>query len=100
FAFADQAAVEKALGKLTGRGKISLVIWTTTPWTLPANQAVSAHAEVQYVAVQVNEERLLIAEDLLVGVMARAGIADFKVVGYCTGAALENLQLQHPFYDR
>lgn len=100
FAFADQAAVEKALGKLTGRGKISLVIWTTTPWTLPANQAVSAHAEVQYVAVQVDEERFLVAEDLLVSVMARAGIADFKVVGYCTGTALENLQVQHPFYDR
>jgi isoleucyl-tRNA synthetase len=100
FAFVDQAAIEKALEKLTGRGKISLVIWTTTPWTLPANQAVSARAEVNYVAVQVNEERLLIAEDLLASVMARADAADFKVVGYCTGAALESLQLQHPFYDR
>lgn len=100
FAFVDQAAVEKALGKLTGRGQISLVIWTTTPWTLPANQAVSANAEVDYVAVQVGEERLLIAENLLLSVMGRAGVADFKVVGYCKGAVLENLQVQHPFYDR
>lgn len=100
FAFVDQDAVEQALRKLTGRGKISLVIWTTTPWTLPANQAVSANADVDYVAVQVGEERLLVAENLLLSVMARAGIADFKVVGYCKGAVLENLKVQHPFYAR
>ena len=100
FAFVDQAAAEKALTDLTGRGPLSLVIWTTTPWTIPANQAVSAGPEVNYVAVQVSEERLLIAEDLLVSMMARAGKADFKIVGHCTGAALENLQLQHPFYAR
>src|SRR5690606_15761750 len=71
-----------------------------TPWTLPANQAVSANADVDYVAVQVGEERLLVAENLLLSVMARAGIADFKVVGYCEGAVLENLKVQHPFYAR
>jgi len=100
FAFVDQAAVSRVLHELTGRGPISLVIWTTTPWTLPANQAVSANAEVNYVAVQLGEERLLVAEDLLVSVMARVGVADFKVVGYCKGAALENLLVQHPFYAR
>lgn len=100
FVFVDQAAVENVLGKLTGRGQISIVIWTTTPWTLPANQAVSANADIDYVAVQVGEERLLIAENLLLSVMARVGTADFKVVGYCKGAALEHLQVQHPFYAR
>src|SRR5690606_12601882 len=100
FAFVDQAAIASVLQDLTGRGPISLVIWTTTPWTLPANQAVSANADINYVAVQLGEERLLVAEDLLVSVMARAGVADFKVVGYCKGDALENLQLQHPFYVR
>src|SRR5690606_14521551 len=100
FAFVDQDAVEKALNNLVGHGLISLVIWTTTPWTIPANQAVSAAPDVKYVAVQVGEERLLVAENLLAGIMARAGIADFKVIGCCNGQALEHLQLQHPFYTR
>lgn len=100
FAFVDQVAAEKAIADLSGSGKLSVVIWTTTPWTLPANQAVSAHAEINYVVVQVGEERLLVAEDLLASVMARAGVVDFSVVGSCSGAALEHLVLQHPFYTR
>src|SRR5690606_2354168 len=74
--------------------------WTTTPWTLPANQAVSAHADINYVVVQVGEERLLVAEDLLASVMARAGTTEFSVVGSSQGATLEHLILQHPFYAR
>jgi isoleucyl-tRNA synthetase len=100
FAFVDQNDVASRIGELSGRGPVSLVIWTTTPWTLPANQAVSAHAEIDYVVVQVGEERLLVAEDLLTSVMARANVADFKVVGHVSGSALEGLKLQHPFYNR
>jgi isoleucyl-tRNA synthetase len=100
FTFVDQRAVANAFNELSGQGNISLVIWTTTPWTLPANQAVSANAEVTYLVVQAGDERLLVAEDLASSVMARAGITDFTVVGNAKGAALENLQLQHPFYAR
>ncbi|MBE8716473.1 isoleucine--tRNA ligase [Cellvibrio polysaccharolyticus] len=100
FAFVDQNEVVSRIGELSGRGPVSLVIWTTTPWTLPANQAVSAHADIAYVVVQVGEERLLVAEDLLASVMARANQADFSVVGHIGGAALEGLKLQHPFYNR
>lgn len=100
FAFVDQNEVASRIGELSGRGPVSLVIWTTTPWTLPANQAVSAHADIAYVVAQVGEERLLVAEDLLVSVMARASQADFSVVGHIDGAALEGLKLQHPFYNR
>lgn len=100
FTFIDQAAAEKALGGVRGTGQLSVVIWTTTPWTLPANQAVSAHADINYVVVQVGEERLLIAEDLLPGVMARAGVSEFSILGAARGAALEHLVLQHPFYTR
>ena len=100
FRFVDQAAVTANIPGLGGRGPLSLVIWTTTPWTLPANQAVSAHADIDYVVVQLGEERLLVAEELLNSVMARAGIADFKAVGHVRGARLEGLKLQHPFYDR
>lgn len=101
FAFVDQAAI----AGVSGSGKISLVIWTTTPWTLPANQAVSAHAEVDYVLVQVGAERLLLAEALAASVFARAKIEGFEyseshIVGRVKGAVLENLLLQHPFYSR
>jgi isoleucyl-tRNA synthetase len=100
FAFVDQAAIEKTIGELSGNGKISLVIWTTTPWTLPANQAVSANAEIDYALIQVGEERLLVAESLIESVMARAKIEEHTIVGRVKGAVLENLLLQHPFYTR
>lgn len=100
FAFVDQSAVEKALGDVSGHGKISLVIWTTTPWTMPANQAVSANAAVDYVVVQAGDERLLLAEALVANVFARAKIENYEIVGRCKGDALEHLLLQHPFYAR
>ncbi|MFL0795980.1 MAG: isoleucine--tRNA ligase [Cellvibrionaceae bacterium] len=99
FAAVDQAAVAEATGA-TGEGDIKVVIWTTTPWTLPANQAVSLHAELDYAVVQVAGERLLLAEALHEDVMKRSGIEEFSVVGRCKGAALEKQLLQHPFYDR
>ncbi len=100
FSFVDQDAIAKKIVDLKGSGKISLVIWTTTPWTLPANQAVSANADVDYVLVQIGDERLLLAEALLKSVLARAKIESPQVVGSVKGAVLENLLLQHPFYSR
>ncbi len=100
FAFVDQVAIEKTIAELSGSGKISLVIWTTTPWTLPANQAVSANAEVDYALIQVGDERLLVAETLIGSVLARAKIESHEIVGRVKGAALEKLLLQHPFYAR
>jgi len=100
FSFVDQAAVKNVIENLEGEGDIALVIWTTTPWTLPANQAVSANAEVDYVLVQLDDSRLLIAEALVTNVLGRAKVGEHKVVGRVKGAALENLKLQHPFYSR
>ncbi len=100
FAFVEQTAIEKVIQELDGSGKISLVIWTTTPWTLPANQAVSANADVDYVLVQSGDERLLIAEALVASVLSRAKIEDSQIVGRVKGSALENLLVQHPFYQR
>ena len=100
FAFVDQSAIEKAINELSGSGNISLVIWTTTPWTLPANQAVSANADVDYALVQVGDERLLVAETLVGSVLARAKVDEHKIVGRVKGAALEKMLLQHPFYAR
>ncbi|MDF9393378.1 MULTISPECIES: isoleucine--tRNA ligase [Methylococcus] len=85
-----------------GEGPLSIVIWTTTPWTLPANQAVALNPEVDYVVVQRADvkERLVLADALMKDVMLRCGAEDYRVIGYCKGAALEGAQLRHPFYDR
>ena len=87
-----------------GTGPASVVIWTTTPWTLPANQAVALNAELEYVIVEVESarghERLIVAEGLLKDTMNRWGIETYRVLGYGRGADLEGLMLAHPFYDR
>lgn len=67
------------------------------PWTLPSSQAVSMHAEFDYVLVQVNNECQVFAKDLVASAMQRYGIDDFKILGETKGQALENLVLQHPF---
>ncbi|MBW3165226.1 isoleucine--tRNA ligase [Ferrimonas balearica] len=85
-----------------GQGPISTVIWTTTPWTLPANRGIAVHPQVQYALVQVEgdqPERLILAADLVKSVMDRAGIEHFHNLGYCLGADLELQQFHHPFYD-
>jgi len=87
-----------------GYGPLSVVIWTTTPWTLPANQAVSLNPGIEYAVVQCESksgrERLVLAESLLKDAMLRYGVEDYRVIAYCKGEALENLMLQHPFYER
>ncbi len=87
-----------------GEGPIHLVIWTTTPWTLPANQAVALNPSLEYAVVQCTgphgRERLVIADALLKDVMDRYGIEHYQVIGYAKGEAFEGLKLQHPFYAR
>ncbi len=84
-----------------GAGKISVPIWTTTPWTLPANQAVSLNPLLNYVLVELDErERVLLAEDLLVSVLARYNNASHRVLAKITGEKLAGILLQHPFYER
>jgi isoleucyl-tRNA synthetase len=87
-----------------GEGAVSVLIWTTTPWTLPANQAVALHPALDYVVVQCDAgqgpERLVLADALLKEVMGRSGIERYRVIAYCRGADLEGLRLHHPFYER
>ncbi|KAA6186657.1 isoleucine--tRNA ligase [Thiohalocapsa marina] len=99
-----------------GDGPMSVVIWTTTPWTLPANQAVALNPELEYALVQTGlqtglqadgdgpegqgRERLLVAEGLLKDTMDRWGIEHYRVIAYGRGDAFEGLKLRHPFYDR
>jgi len=83
-----------------GHGPLSVVIWTTTPWTLPANQGVALNPDLEYAVVQCEKERLVVAEALVKDAMLRYGIEGYHLVGYCKGSDLEYQLLQHPFYDR
>jgi isoleucyl-tRNA synthetase len=81
----------------------SVVIWTTTPWTLPASQAVSLHPAIDYVLAEaegpVGREQLIAARDLLPALAARGGLAT-RILAGASGTALEGLKLLHPFYAR
>ncbi|MCV6589174.1 MAG: isoleucine--tRNA ligase, partial [Marinobacterium sp.] len=86
-----------------GEGKVSVVIWTTTPWTLPSSQAVSMNAELDYALVQVDlglgQERIVLAEGLIEDALKRYGVEAYSIVGRAKGQALENSAMQHPFID-
>lgn len=85
-----------------GQGDISIIIWTTTPWTLPANRAVCLRDDLEYVLIQTegdNPERIIVASELAKDVMDRAGIEHFHNLGFAKGADLELSQFNHPFYD-
>ena len=83
---------------------VSVAIWTTTPWTLPANRAVALHPQFEYALIERDGEhggeRLVLAAERLGAVMPLFGDARWEVVATATGAALENMRLRHPFYDR
>ncbi|MFP4294491.1 MAG: isoleucine--tRNA ligase [Halothiobacillaceae bacterium] len=121
FAAVDQEGFAR-LCNAEGEGQIAVVIWTTTPWTLPANQAVALNAGLDYVLVQIGgtseqplpdngpgagmapgpqaRMRLLLAEALVESAARRYGLEDWRVVGRCRGEALVGQKLQHPFLDR
>ena len=106
FEFADQDAVINAFELADGHkgtGTVSTAIWTTTPWTLPANRAVAVHEKLEYALVQIDDEgaqqRLILGSELVKDAMDRYGFKHYHVLGYVKGAALENLQVAHPFYD-
>ena len=86
-----------------GEGPVSVVIWTTTPWPLPANRAVALNADLEYVLAQVDidgaPERMLVAADLADAVFARYGVP-WRALGRAPGRAFEGLELAHPFYHR
>jgi isoleucyl-tRNA synthetase len=90
-------------GELAGDG-VQVVIWTTTPWTLPANQAVALNPAVTYVLIEAsrNKERhrLILAAELLEACLTRYGMTRARTLASFEGRALEGLKLQHPLQDR
>ena len=99
FPVADPAAFAARFG-IAVPTRILAVIWTTTPWTLPANQAVSVHPDFDYDLVQTPAGVLILASGLRDAALVRYGFESAPVLKTIKGAALENLPLSHPFYDR
>ena len=109
FAFPDSAAILSAFGADAAHADktVSIVIWTTTPWTIPANEAVSVHPTLEYSLVLLKEanEILLLAADLVEDAMQRYGIEAFEVLATAKGAAFGQLpeqdaapfSVKHPF---
>ena len=99
FKVTDNTALAKAFGTDVA-GNVFAVIWTTTPWTLPANQAVSVHPECEYELIQTNKGLLILAHDLAQATLSRYVEEGAKTIATCKGSALNGLQLNHPFDNR
>jgi len=97
---------------LSSLQNVDVVIWTTTPWTLPANRAVAYCSDAIYVILEVTEafsddkhfakpgDHLVVAEELLQDFVKRAGIHNYHIIEKFLGAALKGLQCKHPLYDQ
>jgi isoleucyl-tRNA synthetase len=98
------ASVYVAFQVKDGKGKLpedaSIIIWTTTPWTLPANLGISLHPEFEYVLVEVEGKKYVVAQGLLGAVSKEIGWSDPLVLQQFKGSELEHVLCQHPFYDR
>ena len=102
FKAVDSAAVASAFGvELPADKSVYAVIWTTTPWTLPANQAICAGPEVEYALVKTECDYVLLAKNLVEDAIKRYSfITEPQVVATLLGKELELLKFEHPFYDR
>ena len=98
FQVLDTAVLAKAFGIGHINGPVYAVIWTTTPWTLPANQAVCVHPELTYDLIETSKGLLILVHELVESALARYSEGDTKTLASCKGGALEHLKLQHPFY--
>jgi isoleucyl-tRNA synthetase len=105
FSVSDEETFSKAIDNISGVGDIFVVIWTTTPWTIPSNQAVCLNPDLNYVLLACKPSgasfgRYLVAEELVESLLSRWQVKDFKVVGSTKGDRLELQSLKHPFYNR
>ncbi len=92
----DPAKIDPSLaGK-----KVSTIIWTTTPWTLPASMAVAFHPDEEYVALESGGEGYIVASKLAGDAASKCGLADPRPIAHFPGRKLERLNFKHPFLDR
>ena len=79
---------------------LAAVIWTTTPWTIPANLAVAVHPRLEYAFVECGDRVFIVAKDLAEQFATDCGFEDWKIVRSVKGETLEGLEARHPFIDR
>jgi isoleucyl-tRNA synthetase len=89
----------EAAFKARATKQVYAVIWTTTPWTIPSNQALNVHPELTYQLVDTDKGLLILAGELREASLKRYGL-EGKVIGETKGKNLEKLRFRHPFYDR
>src|SRR5262249_50795794 len=101
FPLADDSASElaKRIPDLAGR-QVSVLIWTTTPWTIPSNLAIAFHPEFDYAAYDVDGRSVIVAEGLADNVSKVVGRPFGAPVARMKGAALEHIRFRHPLYAR
>ncbi|MDQ0253799.1 isoleucyl-tRNA synthetase [Evansella vedderi] len=87
-------------GKGVLNGDEKYVIWTTTPWTIPANLGITLHPELDYVVVQLEGTKYIVAKGLLEHLENELGWSDYEITKTVKGTDLENTRAKHPFYDR
>src|SRR4051812_26867501 len=98
FAFTEPEKLSKAFGVKVDKPGFA-VIWTTTPWTLPGNQALNVHPDLVYHLIDTPKGLLILAAELQDACLKRYGL-EGKALASCKGKALENIRFQHPFYER
>ncbi len=96
----DNDLVAQSFGLQKIDGEVFAVIWTTTPWTLPANQAVSVNADVEYNLVRTEKGFVIVAKELAYDLAIKCGLDDTLAVATCKGEALKGLLILHPFDNR
>lgn len=93
-----------AFDVVEGKGSVeagdAFVIWTTTPWTIPANLAIAVHPDFDYVKVKVGDKNYVVAEGLLENVVTELGFADYEVLAKFKGSDVEGIRCKHPLHDR
>ena len=100
FPFAEHEKVARAFGLPDLPGATGwIVIWTTTPWTIPGNQALNVHPEFRYELVDTSAGLLILAASLREACLQRYGL-EGRAIASCKGSALEGIKFRHPFYDR
>ena len=77
-----------------------VVIWTTTPWTLPANLAISLHPEYEYLLLKNGDDKFLVAAELMDNFVQTVGLEAPEIIKRLKGADLERVECRHPFVDR
>ncbi|GHE22614.1 isoleucine--tRNA ligase [Halomonas urumqiensis] len=99
FAVEDAAQLAAAFGLEALAKPAAIVIWTTTPWTIPANQALNVHPEFTYALVDTGSRLLLLAEELVASCLERYELSG-EIVATATGERLDGIRFKHPLYER